>query len=116
MRKFIIAAVVMLSAALGAEMADAQVRIKPRMQNYGGQNIIVPRVNKMPRVPNIQVKPKINILPPSAALKRAMGAMPNSKPLGLKLRNQTYIVRLKSGGTITEVGVNSQTGAITGIQ
>jgi hypothetical protein len=114
MRKFIIAAVVMLSTALGAGMADAQVRIQPRMQNYGGQ-IIVPRVNKLPRVPNVQVKPKI-ILPPSAALKRALGAMPNAKPLGLKLRNQTYIVRLKSGGTIREVGVNSQTGAITGIQ
>lgn len=109
MRKLIIAAAVALSAAFGAAgSGDAQDRIKPNV----GQALKNPSV-KMPRVQ--QVKPRIYILPPSAAVMRALRAVPQAKPLGVKLRNQTYIVRLKSGGTITQVGVDSVTGNVTSI-
>jgi hypothetical protein len=109
MRKLLTIAVVALSAALGAAgSGDAQVRIKP----YAGQTLKAPPI-KTPRVQ--PVKPRLNVLPPSAAVMRALRAVPQAKPLGVKLRNQTYIVRLKSGGTITQVGVDSVTGAVTSI-
>ena len=104
MRKLLAIAVVALSAALGAVgTVDAQVRIKPNV----GQTYKAPRVQP--------IKPRINILPPSAAVMRAMRVVPKAKALGVKLRNQTYIVRLKSGGTITQVGVDSVTGDVTSI-
>lgn len=108
MRKLFIAAVVALSTALGAAgPGDAQVRIKP----YAGQVKAPPL--KGPRVQPI--KPRINVLPPSTAVMRAMRVVPQAKALGVKLRNQTYIVRLKSGGTIRQVGVDSVTGDVTSI-
>jgi hypothetical protein len=104
MRKFLAIVAVALSATLGvAGTVDAQVRIKPSV----GQTVKVPRVQP--------VKPRINILPPSAAVMRALRALPQAKPLGVKLRNQTYIVRLKSGGTIKQVGVDSVSGDVTSI-
>lgn len=109
MRKLLTIAVVALSAALGAVgTVDAQVRIKPNV----GQTIKNPAI-KMPRVQ--PVKPRLNVLPPSAAVMRAMSVVPQAKALGVKLRNQTYIVRLKSGGTIRQVGVDSVTGNVTSI-
>ncbi|WP_373503885.1 hypothetical protein [Aestuariivirga sp.] len=109
MRKFLTIAVVALTAALGAGLADAQVRVKPM-----NPNVMVPKAQKAPRVQQVKpVKPNVVLLPPSAALKRAMGTVPNAKPLGVKLRGQTYVVRLKQGGTIKQLSVNSVTGAVT---
>ena len=51
-------------------------------------------------------------MPPSAAVKRAMQAEPGAKPLGVKLRNGIYIVRLKQDGTIVQVGVDPVTGDV----
>jgi hypothetical protein len=106
MRKFLTVAVIALTAALGSGAADAQVRIRA---------VINPGVmmQKGPRVhPRINpVRPKLLILPPSAAIGRAVNMMPGSKAIGVKLRGQTYVVRLKSGGTIARVGVDSVTGA-----
>lgn len=104
MRKFLAVIVVTLFAAAGMVPADAQVRIKP----YGNQG----QVFKGNRQRGQQVKPRMLLLPPSAALKRALRAMPNAKPLGVKLRGDTYVVRLKSGGTIIQLGVDSVTGAV----
>lgn len=55
-------------------------------------------------------------LPPSAAVKLAMAAMPGAEALGVKLRGDTYIVRLKQGGSIVQVGVNAVTGDVTPLQ
>lgn len=105
MRKLLTIAVVALMASLGAGLADAQVRVKP------GVN---PNVMVAPRAQRVKpVVPKNVIIPPSAALRRAMSAAPGAKPLGVKLRNQTYIVRLKSGNTIKQLSVNSVTGAVS---
>ena len=101
MRKFITIAIIALTAAFGAGAADAQVRIKV-FANPG-----VAR----PKIPRVMVMPKIVKLPPSVAIRTAMKFMPGAKALGVKLRGQTYIVRLKSGGTIAQIGVNSVTGA-----
>ena len=105
MKKFI-AILVALTAVLGSGLSEAQVRIKPMMN----PNVMVPRALKTPRV-QPAIPPKFLLLPPSIALKRAMAMNPGAKPLGVKLRGQTYIVRLKQGGTITQLGVNPVTGA-----
>lgn len=55
-------------------------------------------------------------LPPSAAVKLAVGAMPGAEPLGVKLRGDTYIVRLKQGGRIVQVEVDAVTGAVILLQ
>lgn len=110
MRKFLIVAIVALFAVLGVETADAQVRVRP----FAKPGIMVP---KPPRAMRVRpVRPRLMILPPSKAVRAAMRAVPNAKPLGVKLRGDTYVVRLKSGGTITQVGVDSVTGAVTSIQ
>ena len=103
MRKYLTIAVIALTAAFGAVSADAQVRMRPVMNP--GVAMKGPRVNP--------VRPKLLILPPSAALKRAMRLVPNSKPLKVVQSGQNYVVSLKSGGTITRVTVNAATGAIT---
>ena len=110
MRKFLTMFIVALTAALGVEMADAQVRVRP----YANPGIMVP---KPPRAMRVRpVRPRLMVLPPSKAVRIAMRAVPNAKPLNVKLRGDTYVVRLKSGGTITQVGVDSVTGEITSIQ
>lgn len=51
-------------------------------------------------------------IPPSAAVKRAMQAMPGAKPLGVKRQGGIYVVRLKQDGTIVQVGVDPVTGDV----
>lgn len=101
MRKFFITAIIALITALAVTGADAQVRMRPVLKP--GVMMKVPRVNP--------VKPKIVVIPPSGAIGRALRIMPGSKAIGVRLKGQTYIVRLKSGGTIAQIGVNSVTGA-----
>ena len=55
-------------------------------------------------------------LPPSAAVKLAMQAVPGAKPLGVKLSNGIYVVRLTRDGTITLVGVDPATGDVFPLQ
>lgn len=103
MRKLLTIAVIALTAAFGAVGADAQVRTKP---------VYSPNVIVRPKAPRVKpVVPRTVLIPPSVALKHAMRLAPGAKPLGVKLRNQTYIVRFKSGNRIKQVGVNSVTGA-----
>ena len=104
MRKFITIAIIALTAALGVGAADAQVRIKA-FANPSVMKLKIPRVNP--------VRPKILLMLPSQALKRAMRLVPNAKPLKVTPAGQNYIVSLKSGGTIKRVTVNSATGAAT---
>jgi len=103
MRKYLTIAVIALTAAFGAVSADAQVRMRPVVKP--GVMMKAPRVNP--------VKPKLLILPPSAALKRAVQMVPNAKPIKIVQKGQNYVVSLKSGGTIKRVTVNAATGAIT---
>ena len=107
MKKFITIIIVALTAVLGTGLSEAQVRIKPVMN----PNVMVPKALKIPRVQPFV--PRIILLPPSVALKRALAMNPGAKPLGVKLRGQTYIVRLKLDGTITQLGVNPVTGAVS---
>lgn len=51
-------------------------------------------------------------LPPSAAVQRAVRTIPGAEPLGVKLKGDTYIVRLKQDGSIVQVGVNAFTGEV----
>jgi hypothetical protein len=111
MRKLVSILLVAAMAIAGTSAAGAQVRIQAPV---GKPYVMVPRAQKAPRVPRVTpVVPKLVIIKPSQALSAAMRAVPNAKPLGVRLKNQTYIVRLKQGGTITQLGVNSVTGAVT---
>jgi len=51
-------------------------------------------------------------IPPSAAVKLAMQAMPGAKPLGVSLRGGIYVVRLKQDGSIVQVGVDPASGEV----
>lgn len=51
-------------------------------------------------------------IPPSAAVKLAMQAMPGAKPLGVSLRGGIYVVRLKQDGSIIQVGVDPASGEV----
>ena len=51
-------------------------------------------------------------IPPSAAVKLAMQAMPGAKPLGVSLRRGIYVVRLKQDGSIIQVGVDPASGEV----
>jgi hypothetical protein len=51
-------------------------------------------------------------LAPSAAVKRAVEANPGAMPLGVKLRDGIYVVRLKQDDTIIQVGVDPVTGDV----
>lgn len=51
-------------------------------------------------------------LPPSAAVKRAVAAYPDAKPLGVKRQGGIYVVRLRQDGTIIQVGVDPATGDV----
>ena len=119
MRKFRAIAAIVLAAALGAGAAEAQVRINPIINP---QIILIPRVPRLPRVqpqvphiqqPNVPNVPNLVVIPPSNAIQRALGTAPGAKLLGVKMRNQIYVGRLKQGGTITQLGVDSVTGAVT---
>lgn len=111
MRKIIIILLAVFTAVTAAGTAGAQVRIQAPVVN---PTVMVPRVQKVPRQPKIQpIIPKKVVIPPSIALKNAMKMNPGAQALGVKLRNQTYVVRLKQGGKITQLGVNSVTGAIS---
>lgn len=55
-------------------------------------------------------------LTPSAAVQMALSAMPGAEPLGVKLKGDTYIVRLKQGGSVVLVAVDAATGAVTPLQ
>ena len=51
-------------------------------------------------------------MPPSAAVKLAMQAMPGAKPLGVSVRGGIYVVRLKQDGSILQVGVDPASGEV----
>ena len=109
MRNLISVLLVVLTALTGAAAAGAQVRIQPPAAK---PYVMVPRVQKAPKAPRIVVVPK-PIIPPTVAVQNAMRINPGSQALGVKLKNQTYIVRLKQGSRVTQMGVNSVTGAVT---
>ncbi|MCX7348977.1 MAG: PepSY domain-containing protein [Alphaproteobacteria bacterium] len=52
-------------------------------------------------------------VPPSDAVKLALQAVPGSEPLGVKLKGDHYVVRLKQGGSVIQVLVDAATGAVS---
>jgi uncharacterized membrane protein YkoI len=55
-------------------------------------------------------------LPPSGAVKRALRSVPGAEALGVKLKGDTYIVKLKQDGSVVQVGVNAFTGEVFFLQ
>jgi len=52
-------------------------------------------------------------VPPSDAVKLALQAVPGAEPLGVKLKGDHYVVRLKQGGTVIQVLVDANTGQVS---
>ena len=52
-------------------------------------------------------------VPPSDAVKLALQAVPGAEPLGVKLKGDVYVVRLKQGGTVIQVRVDANTGQVS---
>ena len=52
-------------------------------------------------------------VPPSDAVKLAMQAVPGAEPLGVKLKGDHYVVRLKQGNTVIQVLVDAATGQVS---
>jgi hypothetical protein len=106
MKKLLTIALMALTIALAAGEAAAQVRIRPVIVIGAGRVLPAPRARIRPAVP------KGIIIAPSVAMRTAMLAVPNSKPIAVRLRGRVYIVKLKQGGTIRQVAVHAVTGAV----
>ena len=52
-------------------------------------------------------------VPPSDAVKLALQALPGAEPLGVKLKGDHYVVRLKQDGTVVQVLVDATTGQVS---
>ena len=52
-------------------------------------------------------------VPPSDAVKLALQAVPGAEPLGVKLKGDHYVVRLKQDGTVIQVLVDATTGQVS---
>lgn len=52
-------------------------------------------------------------VPPSEAVKLALRAVPGAEALGVKLKGDHYVVRLKQGGSVILVQVDATTGAVS---
>ena len=115
MQKFLAIALVVLTAVAGIGAASAQVRVQGYQTQGPAQRLLPRGQGQAPRLqPRVkQVRPNLILIPPSAAVRSALGAVPNAKPLGVRTRGPLYIVKLKQGGTIVQVGVNRTTGAVT---
>ena len=53
---------------------------------------------------------------PSAAVQRAVAAVPGAEPLDVKRKGDLYIVKLKQGGNVIRVGVDATTGDVIPMQ
>ena len=92
MRKGIFIAALMLATMAGAGSAFAQVRVVP----------MAPKLKP----------PVILMIPPSAALTAAMRGAPGAKAIGVKLRGNVYIVKLKQGNTIVQKRIVAGNGTV----
>ena len=81
MRRFVAIAAIGLAAVFGADSVLAQARV----------------INRAPRT---QKPPIMMVIPPSAALKAAMGMTPGAKPIAVTRRGNDYIIKLKQGNTV----------------
>jgi len=85
-----------IAVTLAAGQASAQVKMMPYVA--GAPKPVLP--------------PKIMMIKPSQALRIAMQAVPGGKPLGVQLRGQVYIVKVKQASTIKLLRVNAASGAL----
>ena len=95
MRKGIFIAALMLATIAGGGSAFAQVRV------------VTPNM-----VPKMAKPPVILLIPPSAALSAAARSAPGAKAIGVKLRGNVYIVKLKQGNTILQKRIVAGNGAV----
>jgi hypothetical protein len=107
MRRFFITMLAVLTAIAGVSAAGAQVRVWPHIIDGG-----VVLSQGQPRVRSVRPRALIS---PSEAVMIAIQAMPGAKPLGVRQRGGTYVVRLRTGNKVVRVGVNSSTGAVQAI-
>lgn len=97
MRKVIFIAALMLAAIMGGDLALAQGRV----------------INMAPKMaPKMAKPPIILMIPPSAALSAAARSVPGAKAIGVKLRGNVYIVKLKQGNTILQKRIVAGNGAV----
>ncbi len=95
MRKGIFIAALMLTAMMGADSAFAQARVMaPNM------------------APKMAKPPIILMIPPSAALSAAARSAPGAKAIGVKLRGNVFVVKLKQGNTILQRRIAAGSGAV----
>lgn len=52
-------------------------------------------------------------VPPSEAVKLALDAVPGAEALGVRLKGDHYVVKLKQGGAVIVVQVDAATGAVS---
>ena len=93
MRKLLIIAALGLATVMGADPVLAQAKL-------------------MNRVPQVNKPPVILLIPPSAALSAAQRMVPGAKAIGVKLRGNVYIVKLKQGNTILQKRIVAGNGAV----
>lgn len=106
MNRFFTIVLAALMAILAAEAALAQARLPAYVPDVGGP-VMAPKTPKTPKTPNVL------LIPPSVALKQAMGVVPGAQALSVRPKGNVYIVKLKKGGNIIKLNVNSATGAVT---
>jgi|GEM_PF-2360072 len=99
MRKVLLALAIVAAMFAGGD-ASAQKR-----SNYN----MAPKIMKGPVIR----APAVRVIPPSLALSRALGRVPNAKALGVKLRGSHYIVKLKQGNKVKQVEVDAATGDVS---
>jgi uncharacterized membrane protein YkoI len=108
MRLIATIAAILAAALVAAEPASAQVRV----QGYGAPKAVKVQPHLQPHLKQPRAKPPIFLIPPSAALSRALAMAPNAKPIGVRLKGNLYIIRLKQGNKVMQVRVNAATGAL----
>ncbi len=97
----------MLIAALTAAGIPAVAQVKLPILPQIIQLQKPPRMSKPPQPPRVQM------IPPSRALQIAGKVVPNGKPVGVKLLNDSgkYVVTVRTNNAVTRVIVDAQTGA-----
>lgn len=109
MNRFLAIALVALMTAFAVGTAESQVRV-PNYASGVGAPKVTPKA--APRQ-GVKVAPNVPRLPPSVALKRAMRQVPGAQALSVRPNGNVYVVKLKKGGNIIQLNVNSATGAIS---
>lgn len=55
-------------------------------------------------------------IPPSAAVRIAVSAVPGAEPLGVNRKGDVYVVKLKQGGNVVRVEIDAQSGNVVSVE